>query len=412
MFKESTIEKTSLPVGWEIKTLGEVSVFSQGIQVGLKKHRFNPKDGYVRFIRIVDYTQNTEDIRYVPNPGEKYFVDEDDIVMVRYGSPGLIGRGKSGVIANNLFRIKINVENLTNDYLSHFLSQHKIQKYLSSQGSATMPALNFGQLKTVDVLFPNSIAQQKQIVATLDKAFAAIDTAKANAEQNLQNAKELFESYLQNVFENKNKGDDWEEKTIDEVTKVLNGHSFKSKDFSSENSVKSIKITNVGVKEFIQTEDNYLPSSFSGTYNKYRVHKGNLVIALTRTIISSGLKVAVVPDEYDNSLLNQRVAALIPKDVINDDYLYHFFCTKIVSDYVLSNVNPLMQPNLSITDLKKLLIPCPSIQEQKKVVQKLNDLTAQTKKLEAIYIQKIADLEEMKKSVLQKAFSGQLNTIN
>ena len=59
------------------------------------------------------------------------------------------------------------------------------------------------------------LPQQKQIVSILDKAFAAIDTAKANAEQNLQNAKELFESYLQNVFENK--GDDWEEKNIEDV---------------------------------------------------------------------------------------------------------------------------------------------------------------------------------------------------
>ena len=71
-----------------------------------------------------------------------------------------------------------------------------------------------------------------------------------------------------------------------------------------------------------------------------------------------------------------------------------------------------MQPNLSITDLKKLLIPCPSLEEQKQVVQKLNDLTAQTKKLESIYTQKLADLEEMKNSILQKAFSCQLSTIN
>ena len=79
--------------GWEIKKLGEVADFSQGIQVGLKEHLTKSKVGYVRFIRIVDYTQNTDDIRYVPNPGEKYFVNEDDIVMVRYGTPGLIGRG-------------------------------------------------------------------------------------------------------------------------------------------------------------------------------------------------------------------------------------------------------------------------------------------------------------------------------
>ena len=49
--------------------------------------------------------ENTDDVRYVKNPGEKYIVAKDDIVMVRYGTPGLIGRGKEGAIANNLFKI-------------------------------------------------------------------------------------------------------------------------------------------------------------------------------------------------------------------------------------------------------------------------------------------------------------------
>lgn len=67
-----------------------------------------------------------------------------------------------------------------------------------------------------------------------------------------------------------------------------------------------------------------------------------------------------------------------------------------------------MQPNLSVTDLKRLLVPCPSIDEQIKIVQQLNQLTMQIKNLEDVYTQKIADLEELKKSILQKAFSGQL----
>ena len=71
--------------GWEIKSIGDIATFSQGIQVGLKLHEKSAKEGYVRFIRIVDYTQDTDDIRYVKDPGEKYFVTEDDIVMVRYG---------------------------------------------------------------------------------------------------------------------------------------------------------------------------------------------------------------------------------------------------------------------------------------------------------------------------------------
>ena len=404
---------------WEEKTLGDVlDVLRNGVNCKQDKKGVGDKVSRIESISNADFDINKVGYAILSKSDkDKHRLLKGDILFSHINSP--IHVGKTALFSSDeevyhgvnllLMRTK---SFLSESYFEHYLKfifKEGYWKGLCKQ-SVNQASVNQNDIKKVTINFPKSLPQQKQIVAILDKAFAAIDTAKANAEQNLQNAKELFESYLQNVFENK--GDDWGCKRIDEVTKVLNGHSFKSKDFSSENSVKSIKITNVGVKEFIQTKDNYLPSSFSDTYNKYRVYKGNLVIALTRTIISSGLKVAVVPDEYDNSLLNQRVAALIPKDVINDDYLYYFFCTNIVSDYVLSNVNPLMQPNLSITDLKKLLIPCPSFEEQKKIVQKLNDLTAQTKKLEAIYTQKIADLEEMKKSVLQKAFSGQLNTIN
>src|SRR5690606_31263487 len=84
------------------------------------------------------------------------------------------------------------------------------------------------------------LPEQQRIVSILDKAFAAIDKAKANAEQNLKNAAALFESYLQGVFEN----GDWETRTIQEITRVINGYAFKSKDFKPTNSIKSVKITN------------------------------------------------------------------------------------------------------------------------------------------------------------------------
>jgi type I restriction enzyme S subunit len=207
--------------GWEIKPLKDIAAFSQGIQVGLEKHETKQKEGYVRFIRIIDYTQNTEDIRYIPNPGEKYYVNEDDIVMVRYGSPGLVGRGKAGVIANNLFKITILRNDITNDYLTHFLSQDNIQKYLSSQGASTMPALNFGQLGKIEISFPININQQQEIVSILDGAFESIERAKLNAEKNLKNAKELFESHLKNIFNTNQAG--WISSTIGETCNLQTG---------------------------------------------------------------------------------------------------------------------------------------------------------------------------------------------
>jgi len=292
-------------------------------------------------------------------------------------------------------------------FLYQFLSLYDWNAATEGDVKVKGKTLNKAKLKEIEVHFPKSLPEQQRIVSILDEAFAAIAKAKANAEQNLKNAKELFESYLQGVFENGN----WEMKTIQEITKVVNGYAFASKDFKPTNTIKSVKITNVGVKEFVEEADNYLPEKFKETLKDFQVREGNIVIALTRTIISAGLKVAVVPESYDGALVNQRVAALVPNEkLVNQNFLYYFLTTSGVAKYVLAHVNTLMQPNLSINDLKNLPVPCPPLKEQQTIVRQLDALRAETQKLEAVYQKKIADLEELKKSILQKAFAGELRS--
>jgi type I restriction enzyme S subunit len=276
-------------------------------------------------------------------------------------------------------------------------------------------ARHYRLLKENEIVYP-PLPEQKQIVAILDQAFAAIDKAKANIEKNITNAKELFQSKLNAIFSHPSAGsgqggDGWEEKKIEEVSKVVNGYSFKSKDFSVENEIKSIKITNVGIMEFVEDSSNNLPFSFLNEYSKVKVCKGDLVLALTRTIIAGGLKVARVPESYHNALLNQRVAAIAPNsDLIDSDYLYYYFSSNIVFDYVLDNVNTLMQPNLSIGDLKKMPVPITSIKRQKEISKQIEDLSEKNNMLINNYNKKLKDLEDLKKSILQKAFAGELTS--
>jgi type I restriction enzyme S subunit len=253
------------------------------------------------------------------------------------------------------------------------------------------------------------IEEQKQIVTILDKAFAVIDQAKANIEQNIVNAKELFQSKLNDIFSQK--GDGWEDENIEVISTVVNGYSFKSKDFSADNEIKSIKITNVGIMKFIEDSSNNLPATFLQEYSKVKVYEGNLVLALTRIIISGGLKVARVPKSCHNSLLNQRVAAIVPdEDLIDSNYVYYYFSSDIVYNYVLDNVNTLMQPNLSINDLKKMTVPITSIGGQRKISAQIEDLSKKINSLICNYEVKLANLEELKKSILQKAFAGELTS--
>ncbi len=380
--------------GWEIKKLGDVCELYQPKTISSKE-----------MVEEGDYP--VFGANGIIGKYDKYNHEEPQLLITCRGATCgsiNISEPKSWINGNAMVvRPKDNSLNLKFiEYL--FLGGIDISKTITG---AAQPQITRQTLSPVLISYPKSLPEQQRIVAILDEAFAAIAKAKANAEQNLKNAKELFESYLQGVFENGN----WETKTIQEVTKVINGYAFASKDFKSTNTIKSIKITNVGVKEFVEEVDNYLPEKFKDTLKEVQVKEGNIVIALTRTIISAGLKVAVVPASYDGALVNQRVAALVPNEkCINQRYLYNYLTTDGVAKYVLAHVNTLMQPNLSINDLKNLPVPCPSMKEQNEIVNKLDGLRNEVEKLKSVYQNKIDDLEELKKSILQKAFNGELKT--
>ncbi|HAD97746.1 MAG TPA: hypothetical protein DCG19_10095, partial [Cryomorphaceae bacterium] len=267
-------------------------------------------------------------------------VEGENIVIGRVGA--LCGnarfvQGKAWV-TDNAFKVTEFYYSFDLKFLVYLLNHIDLRKYARQ---SAQPVVSNSSLKNVELSFPKSLSEQQQIVSILDKAFAALDAARAKVERNLANARELFQSKLNEVFSQRGPG--WEERKLGEVAKIINGYSFKSKDFAPGQSTKVVKITNVGVKEFVEDEQNTLPESFRKTYKSVSVHEGDLVVALTRTIISSGLKVARVPESYDKALLNQRVAAVVPaREVMDSEYLYFYICSSQVYDYVLDNVNTLM----------------------------------------------------------------------
>ena len=116
----------------------------------------------VQFIRIVDYTQNTDDIRYIDKSLANNLISKNDVVIVRYGATaGFVGRGITGVLAKNMFNV--NPEKLlTKEYLYTYLKQEKIYKKLNgSNGSSAMTALNFGTVKDVEIAYPTNNEQLK-----------------------------------------------------------------------------------------------------------------------------------------------------------------------------------------------------------------------------------------------------------
>ncbi|MGB6327881.1 MAG: restriction endonuclease subunit S [Halarcobacter sp.] len=200
--------------------------------------------------------------------------------------------------------------------------------------------------------------------------------------------------------------DGWEWRTLKEIATIISGYAFKSKDFNKSNDLKCIKITNVGVQSFISEDENRLSSHIVKGLSKYSVKYRDIVIALTRPYISNGLKVTLVPNDYDGAFLNQRVAAIkSDKAILNQKFAYYYFTTPIVLSNVIELSKTLNQPNLSIRDLSIFKLPLPSLSEQQRIVSKLDNLFEKIDKSIALHQKNMDEANVFMGSVLNDVFA-------
>jgi len=396
------------------KKLGELCKFVRGPFGGSLKKSCFKEDGFAVYEQQHAIYNQFNKVRYFVDEVKfeemkRFELKSGDLIMSCSGTMGkvaIVPEGiKKGIINQALLKLTPS-KNLDVEYLRYWMQSPSFTEELERHtvGAAIKNVASVKILKTIELPAP-PLPQQKQIVAALDKAFAAIDTAKTNAGQNLQNAKELFESYLQNVFENKDEG--WEEKRLDEITEVKDGTHDSPKYIPAGIpfvTQKNIKLNGFNIKntKFITEADH------NKFYKRSNVSYGDILISMIGA--NRGMS-AIVDIKEVFSIKN--VGLIKGNENINQFFLLYYLKSTFAMKYVKHMSNGGAQEFIGLRALRAFPIPFPqSIEEQKKIVQKLDSLSEETKKLEAIYKQKISDLEEMKKSVLQKAFSGQLNTIN
>lgn len=279
-------------------------------------------------------------------------VGEDGAKWGKGEKTSFIIQGKCWV-NNHAHVLRAKKNKIIDIFLINLLNEMDLSYHITG---VTVPKLNQQKLREIKIPLP-PLEIQEQIVAELDSYQKIIDGAK----QVVENYKPTFKI-----------DPEWKTVKLAKVSKIISGYSFNSKDFSKNNPVKCVKITNVGVREFIEINDSNLPQDFKRKYFDSLVKSGDIVISLTRPIISSGLKVALTPASFNDSLLNQRVAAIRNvENISNIKFIYYMLCSPFVYDYVLEKSRSLMQPNLSINDLKSLEIPCPSLKTQKNIVAKI-----------------------------------------
>lgn len=398
---------------WKTKTLGEIAlVFEDGDWI-------ESKDQSLSGIRLIQtgnvgngfFKERGEKARYVSIDTFKKLrcteIFSGDCLVSRLPEP--VGRaceipevGERMITAVDCTIIRFNKSVLFSDWFVYYTLSNEYAKQIEKHVTgATRQRISRKNLGFIKILIP-PISEQKRIVEILDEAFAEIDKAKANVEKNLQNAKELFESYLQNVFVNR--GADWEEKRLEDITIVKDGTHDSPKyvnegiPFVTQKNIREDGLTMNDTKFITENDHNKF-------YKRSNVAFGDIIISM---IGASRGMACIVNDKRTFSIKN--VGLVKKSDTINQEYLLHYLKSPIAKEYVKQSSNGGAQEFIGLTALRNFPILFAPEKEQNIIVKNLNQLKIVTNKLENMYEQKLNDLEELKKSFLQKTFNGELQT--
>lgn len=268
-------------------------------------------------------------------------------------------------------------------------------------------ARHYRLLKEINVAFPKSLPEQQRIVSILDECFSAIAKAKANAEQNLKNTKEVFESYLQGVFEKK--GDGWEEKKLIDVCEIKPQKKEARDKLTETDLVTFLPMEDLGVlnKEIVGIKERQL-KDVAGSYTYFT--DNDVLLAKITPCFENG-KIGIARNLINGvGFGSSEYIVFRTQGSIEPDYLYYFLSRNQIREegrkYMSGAVG---HKRVSKDWIENYLISFPkSLKEQQTIVRQLDALRAETQKLEAVYQKKLDDLEELKKSVLKRAFAGEL----
>jgi type I restriction enzyme S subunit len=400
--------------GWQKKKLGEVCIVERGSSPRPIDKYITASDDGVNWIKIGDTKGVT---KYIHTTKEKItqqgalhsrYVKTGDFILTNsmsFGKPFIMKT--DGYIHDGWFVIRLS-ESIDTDFFYYLLSSRNIQEQIKLLSTGAIVKNISGDLiKQVELTFPSDVPEQKRIVEILDKAFAAIDKAKANAEQNLKNAKELFDALIeQRLFKSEQR---WtEKKLIDVCLKITQGPNPKY-DKKGIAEYKVIKTKDLYDDVIHYTKADEISREVFESCKSSELQNGDVLLA----IVGQGSinKCNVFQNSTSSRFLFTRAIGLLRTDqkVLSPNFLKYYLQSGVGKRLVDSGINGTSgQQVVTTTHLKNIKIPLPPLSQQNKLVAEFHKFSLKVKELQRNYRRDIDMLGEMKKSLLQKAFSGEL----
>ena len=297
-----------------------------------------------------------------------------------------------------------NIDKALPEYVFYFSQSPKFLKALHTLASGTTVSIvNKTRFNTIKIPLP-PLEEQKRIVEVLDKAFEGLDRARQNTEANLASAKELFESALQKHFDNYSRGI---RKEISSIAIVKGGKRIpKGHKLTAENTgFPYVSVKNFNDQGSIDVEDvMFVPANVQPQIARYTISSQDLYVSIAGTIGKTG----IVPPELCGANLTENAAKLTFVDEVLNHYVYFFTRTPEFREQALAQTRTTAQPKLALSRLEQIVVPVPSVADQRNAISLFERIDSQLQRTRRRYSQKLKCIDQLRQSILQRAFAGEL----
>ncbi len=414
---------TNLPQGWEVKKLEEIANIKGGKRLPKGENLLDNNTKFA-YIRVADFqdngTINLQNIKFINentyNVLKNYKIYDDNLyisIAGTIGKSGIIPKELNGaILTENAVKLEYIQNNISNKFMYFFTLSNIFKTQIqTSTKIVAQPKLAITRLKQIQIPLP-PLKEQERIVGILDESFAKIDESIKILEQDLLNLDELMQSALQKAFnplkdnakENYKLPQGWEWKSLGEIANTSSGGtpSRNKKEYWENGNIKWLKSgeLNDGYIDFI--EENITEEAIKNSSAKI-FQKGTLLIAMYGATAG---KLGILNLD---STTNQAICAFLHKDKnikFLEKFLFYFLF--FLRDKIIKDSFGGAQPNINQTYIKNLQIPLPPIKEQEQIAKHLDFVFEKTKALKELYTKELKDYEELKQSLLNKAFKGEL----
>jgi type I restriction enzyme S subunit len=362
------------------------------------------------FVKVGEFGESRPLIREWTTKPLRMARKSDVLLCVVGATCGKINLGEDCAIGRSVAAIRPDATKLDQYYL-HYFMMTLVERLRTGSVGAAQTVISKEMISNVEAPIPQ-LPEQHRIVAILDEALDGIATARANAEKNLQNARALFVTAFGSMASASEQGP-WNETTVKAIA-APKKNSIRTGPFGSQllhsefvdEGIAVLGIDNAVANEFRWGKSRFITADKYQQLERYKVYPGDVLI----TIMGTCGRCAVVPDDIPVAINTKHLCCITTDGskclpgYLHAYFLYH----PIARDFLAKKAKGSIMAGLNMGLIQELPLLLPSVERQREIVERLDLLREEVQRLETIYLQKITALDDLKKSLLHQAFTGQL----